>query len=259
MAFTCLCSYPSQWPQCIHECCVAAQRRWKHYLNHDPSSSCKECLVFMEEIQAHVKECLKGASCPVVSVLRLPFAAAPQPTEGRSPVSSGQQTPGNDSGCGQSGRSSVSNLSAEQEGLQSPPGGVPNHVQAMEEMASMNSDETYITAYSSGFLMPPSISSYNTAPSMFSPDSLSRQNSDRPTSLHRSLTPIGEESTRASTSAASWRVQEEVSHSVQLLPEVAASLSSISQLRHFGTTPLPSQFPGQEIVHPLDPVSCLAC
>lgn len=239
---------------------MAAQRRWKHYLNHDPSPSCEECLAFMEEIQAHVKGCPVGGSCPVVNVLRLPFAAAPQPSEARSPVSSGQQTPGNDSGCGQSGRSSVSNLSVEPEGFQTPPGGVPNHVQAVDDMGSMNSDGTYLTACSSGFLLTPSVSSYHTAPSMFSQDSLSRQNSDRPTSLHRSLTPIGEESARASASAASWRMQEDASYSsMQLLPEVAESLNSINQLRHFGTTPLPSPFPVQEIVHPLNSVSCLAC
>ena len=40
---------------------------------------------------------------------------------------------------------------------------------------------------------------------------------------------------------------------------VAESLNSISWLGNFGATPLPSPFPVQEIVHPLDPVSCLAC
>lgn len=252
MALACLCSSPSQWLQCVHERCVAARQRWRHYLDHNPSF-CSECYAFMEEVRAHVQGCPLGGSCPVPGALRLPFAVVPQHPEGRSPVSSGQQTPGNDSGCGRSGRSSASYLSAEQEDAQTPPG-----ASIVEEMQSISSDGTYQTAFSSGLLMPPSISSYNTAPSMLSPDPLSRQNSDRPTSLHRSLTPIGEEGARASTNAAYQRQQEDLSHPVQLLPDVAESVNSINQLGHFGTTPLPSPFPAQEILYPLNRVSCLA-
>ena len=40
---------------------------------------------------------------------------------------------------------------------------------------------------------------------------------------------------------------------------VVESLNRISRLGHFVTTPLPRPFPVQEIVHPLDSVSCLAC
>ena len=40
---------------------------------------------------------------------------------------------------------------------------------------------------------------------------------------------------------------------------VVESLNRISRLRQFVTTPLPRPFPVQEIVHPLDSVSCLAC
>lgn len=214
----------------------------------------------MEEIQAHVRGCGYGGSCPVVRVLRLPFVAVSQP-EGRSPVSSGQYTPGNDSGCGRSGRSSASNLSADQECMEMPSVGVPNYVhpQVQAEMQSLSSDGTYYTPLSSGFLMPTSVSSYNTAPSMPSPDPVSRQNSERPTSLHRNLSPIGEESSRAAANAAYRNAQDDMPHPVQLLPDVEKSLNSISQLRHFGTTPLPSPFPAQEMVYPLNPVSCPSC
>lgn len=237
---------------------MAVQHQWKHFLEHDPASSCEECRAFMEEIQAHVRGCGFGGSCPVVSVLRLPFVAASQP-EGRSPVSSGQYTPGNDSGYNRSGRSSASNLSAEQE-MEMPPIAVPNYVhpQVPDEMQSPSSDGTFYTPLSS-FLMPTSVSSYNTAPSMPSPDPLSRQNSERPTSLHRNLSPIGEESSRPAGNPAYRGAQDDMSHPVQLLPDVEKSLNSINQLGHFGTTPLPSPFPAQEIVYPLNSVSCLAC
>lgn len=251
MASACLCPPSVQWTQCAHKHCAVVRQQWMQYLEHDHSSG-QDCCAFMEQIQRHVQNCSFGESCPV---RRLPgFAAAPQP-EGSSPVSSGQMTPRNDSGCSRIGRSSASNLSV---GQMQPSAVVPPamHPSAVGEMNSFNSDDTFHTPFSSGHFLipPPSISSsYYTAPSSLG--TLSRQNSDRPTSLQRSLTPIGEENSRAAADAAFQSVQDSLSHPVQLLPDVEESVKSINQLAHFGTTPLPSPFPEQEIVHPLNPVS----
>ena len=213
----------------------------------------------MEQMQMRgVRNCAYGGSCPVH---HLPFPAAPSTPEGSSPVNSGLRTPGNDSGCGRSGRSSASNLSAEQEGsqIQSGAAALTIHQSVVGEMSSLSSDGTFHTTYSGDFLMPPtSVSSYNTVPSMPSSlDPLSRQNSERPISLHRSLTPIGEESSRGAMDAAFQTAHDSLSHPVQLLPDVEESVKSMNQLGHYGTTPLPSSFPEQEIVYPLNPVSVI--